>query len=661
MSGADASSALFKQALAGTAQALLKHAGPALSLSAYNLLQKGLPYTLEILLSPIAQRGAQGEATAKQLLALLNKQAANNPGFSPPQDYSESIDGLTKLSPNLVSILSAFFPENDVASNKEVSSVFKEMSAELLSLQGLVQGQVSANLSGVPRKIPSDIANKLVKDFEKRIGKIRGILGRLKSLMDKVKAPRLNMAFDLMEAELISQELRVRVVCAIGFALPGLIYNVVQTVFGDKGEELPSTKSIGNEVHTVLQQKYRNWLPKVPEPTPVEEKYIVQDNRVYWTQTNSEELSKLAWARKDGTLLALVFARYNEEVFRKYLGKGVIYKEIWSMYREDTLDLIHSSVYEIKPVRSAFAGVLQEFQYRHSFNIANGALQDLKEFNDFRNISSKITNNIKKFTAPFFVFPGEGLMWSNHLGPFNVQDEGKKSPVRVVFPFTVKQLKGLVLYITVTSPNLKILLALVPDLAKKFNDEIQRLAKKYAEQLEQVYVFIENVIMAAIIAVLFVILIEMLLPLLSGEAILIGGAAALRQLLSLVPLGAFSELGLLPDNVPVGVSVDPVQAIINGIQQAAAQLQMSVKDPPHWVGDFLYVQFEPAEGINDSAASSVAYDTGIDMTIATVVFRGLPINSLPLLEYLLKLAHTIAGFALLHGIDKAQNDDKPVV
>jgi|GEM_PF-3732587 len=654
MSEGNKNSPLFKAALEGSAQALLSKAGFENKNKELDMLSKSVPHALEMLLEPILDNGSRGEETAMHLLSMLMKTPETPNSHLQRYSKSESLEAIPQFSLILLELLKAFFNPDDAHDKKaieELNIIFKELNVEILGIQ-----KFSLSLKN---PIPDPIQKKIEEQIKKRFGRMRDILKRLNTLLGRIKAERLKTALMMLENEFEDpKQFFERLAIGFVFSGAGLIADPVVEIFGKSRKEMPSNKKLGNEVHEILQERYRGRLstPTSIITAPVNKKYIkdyiLQDNQVYWSQKNSEELSRLAWKESDGTLIALVFARYDEYFFRKFVGEGFIHKNIYSMYREDTLDLLKSVVYEIKPVRSAFFGVIQELQYRHSFNMAHAAMMDLFESIGNKKFLLKLLPKIKYFSSSNpYVFSGDGMLWSGYLTPFSVEDKNGRY---VAVPFSVTLLPGLLLYILLKSPALERLILLAPPLAEKFRDRIENEANKLAKAVQTVYYGLLATLAAGVFVILFVALGEFLIPLIGIEGVLIGGAEVLRRLISLVPMPALTHLGLAPSPGTRGASAinqtNYAQAVVDSLHEVATKLDLLVEVQPQFVGDKLFIKFKETNR-NDRPESTERDETiYVDLTFSNIVISSFPVKGISLLEYLLNLSNAIASYALIQSI-----------
>jgi len=131
-----------------------------------------------------------------------------------------------------------------------------------------------------------------------------------------------------------------------------------------RGILVPSTKELGQWLHTEWQTDYRGHLWN-------RQHRIVQDGRVFGPgfppdgQQLSRSVIKAKVGLTDADLKVLYMARQARLLAR---GRGSL--------REDLTDLTLASVWELKPISSAVQGVTQEFFYRNCYNIYSAYLDD---------------------------------------------------------------------------------------------------------------------------------------------------------------------------------------------------------------------------------------------------------------------------------------------
>jgi hypothetical protein len=179
---------------------------------------------------------------------------------------------------------------------------------------------------------------------------------------------------DLKDEVLFSLPIRLAVAAVFsagGHLLIGekeLAQDVTQLVRGT-----PSNKSLGQDIHAYYQKRYRTL--RLTD-------LIEQDDFVYGTPIRSTSGIRLATAASNyaatyGELLIMYAARQSlQPIDRALQGAPAVAQMLnWSI-RDDNTNFTDARIFEIKPVRSAFTGVIQEFYYRNAFNLMAAANKD---------------------------------------------------------------------------------------------------------------------------------------------------------------------------------------------------------------------------------------------------------------------------------------------
>jgi hypothetical protein len=289
-----------------------------------------------------------------------------------------------------------------------------------------------------------------------------------------------------------------------------------------------SNTGLGIQVHQVLQQEYR---AAALRRTNV----IVQESTVYLagtgrplsrSYTGNLDLTALYWSR-DVELLKL-----SKQPASSPSRKPA---EVDRGLRDDNLDLTIGSEWEIKPVRGAFLGVIQEFTYRTFFNLFVALLQDMPEI--WAILSVLGPGGLTAVGAPLpptrhHLKPGLAWEWPE-LAAKPIREIGggvTQTPVQTVLLITVDPLPGIVLYLRFDIPAAE--LALV---AKRITDLYQKWAKQKQKEIRVVLVAVTLAIVAVLAIIVVAALVYFAVEAAAAEGIgelvtlLIGLGTALAQ------------------------------------------------------------------------------------------------------------------------------------
>jgi hypothetical protein len=234
-----------------------------------------------------------------------------------------------------------------------------EASADLVTLAAV----------GAPKWTGPDVQRLLRQQLAKWIRNVRALGG----------LPRRSLAVKRqIEAELafrFSVRLGVAAVLSLGgtvlYGTKELADDLKGIVLGEK-----SNRDLGNEVHSRLQLAYR---ARRPFELIEQDDYVYGLGRVSIAAGTRLEVAAREPGRDD--LLALYIARQSLKAIDSVLPNSPIKRTSamvgWSI-RDDNTNLTTARVFEIKPVRAAWLGVVQEMYYRSAFNLWVAVLQDLE-------------------------------------------------------------------------------------------------------------------------------------------------------------------------------------------------------------------------------------------------------------------------------------------
>jgi hypothetical protein len=243
---------------------------------------------------------------------------------------------------------------------------------------------------------------------------------------------------------------------------------------------------------------------------------------VYW-RLRTQPLERAA--DTDRTLAALWTARDRYLVTARKILRGTatpLARELENGLRDDSLDLSRGALYEIKPIRSAALGVVQEFTYRTFFNFYSALLQDLEIGRPGR---AYPTDARTAFIQPH-AHAGTKVLWPE-LQANGARTIGRQT-ILVVF---IDRLPGLVFYLRFDIPVVT-LGALAALIRKLLNELADRLKKGFDLVIEGLIVALVVVVALVIVLALVILTLEIgagLLALLGGALVELGPAlAALR-------------------------------------------------------------------------------------------------------------------------------------
>jgi hypothetical protein len=493
---------------------------------------------------------------------------------------------------------------------------------------------------------PPEIVTRVVNEIAKRAAKLKKILNRLDKLFGRLSAPRFRLALKLLEAELIGSA-PDRAVIAAMLSVPGIAIDLGAGA-SSAAKETPSSMSLGTEVHEHLQREYRSYClsPRFVglRAKPFVRGAVVQDGTVYYHAMLGVPLRNAARSLRDASLYALLFARLPETVVQQFIGNQRM-DHVWSMYREDTVDMRCCQVWEIKPLRSAAIGVYQELQYRHAFNLVNAALLDISDLVTSGSARGAVRKRGQFLKGMYFsvqtpLIAGLDTNWIPMKRAFVV---GRKQgrPLLAV-PLTVPQLPGLLLYVLLQVPTV-VLVALSALLARTIADQLEKLVRDCARFVEQVLRALAEAALGALLALAMFVVAVMF-----WEALAAGGA--LEALAALARLAARFAPALGTSVMPANLSRSDLTAgtASGGSTPASASLPKALFDlaqreklkllaPPSVVGDEVVVQLAPVEQVSGPRVPV------IDIAVGHVRVRGLPASARPIVDALAQIGVAIGA------------------
>lgn len=270
----------------------------------------------------------------------------------------------------------------------------------------------------------------------------------------------------------------------------------------------PSNRALGQQVHQTLQTEFRSAPTRFPH-------LIVQEGKAYYSGRALPLLRAAVRSAVDGSLWALWLAR---SVSLVSASSAALAQD--AELRDDNIDFNESSLWEIKPIRGAAPGVLQEFVYRSTYNLYVAVLKDFPGAAGTLALVAGHALASLLFTC-HRLFGGMEVAWPE-LATNRIRAVKTATGQFVIVVYQVDPLPGLVLYLVVDLPVAsialfaKVLASLLNDLAKKLQQAMRALAEAVAVALMFVvaalalFALIPSLVAAGVEAVAF------LAPLLAG-------------------------------------------------------------------------------------------------------------------------------------------------
>lgn len=350
-----------------------------------------------------------------------------------------------------------------------------EMSAEVTTFAAI----------GAPRWTNGDAQRLLREQLQKWIRNLRALGG----------LPKRTLAV----AQEIDAELKFRFSVRLGVAAVlsaggAVLYGTNEMVDDVKDLVLAtgSNAGLGIAVHSRLQRDYR-----ARRAFDV----IEQDDRVFGLGQSSlfigTPLKEATSQSGRDDLLALYIARQSLKVIEGPLPESTPISRLaqmagWSM-RDDNMNLTEARIFEIKPVRGAWLGVIQEMYYRCAFNMWIAVFQDLEAI---RGALGKIAGrNISKLNISCeTLYAGSGGDWPEvNTSRGGVLTVDARSSSYTVMVTTVDVLPGLVLYW-----NFELPAAALKLLYDTLRDLFNQLAKRIRRWVVEVYTWVIALVLATV-------------------------------------------------------------------------------------------------------------------------------------------------------------------
>jgi hypothetical protein len=515
-------------------------------------------------------------------------------------------------------------------------------------------------------KTPLDTRiDRAIGELRKRIGKQLDQFDKLITrYLDKSTMPRTGRVAVALGAE--HQTLHRRLAIATVFGAGGVAIDLANRfaqvgradgVLAEEWErvkrffrgDIGSDKDLGNDVQRRLQKGYRQQhLRKIRKPVgpPFQ---LLQEKRLYADGLREQSVTLAAGAQigADGSLRALHYARQPSRALAFALSDA-----FENEFREDCLDLRRTELWEIKPIRSSALGVIQEFHYRGSFNLVNAMLQDLAALpadSSLRTIAQKMgILHEGPFSCPQGAHAGTSNTWDKGgikrpwVDRSRKDRRGQVMP-RAVFVVTVPdQLPGLVIYVIFIVRG-EIGAALLAAIAAV----IERLLRRYAQDLEKLVRDIERGVTVVVGLVLAAAIVYFLLLLaLEAIAALSGAAAALAALLT-------EALAALRIAVPVPTQGEAETLVRTLATAAFGPLKDGTLPHAALLSDRLLIEYPETTLDGDIGASDVLISGLIEL-------KRMPASRFAAVSALLGICVTIAFGALAAGVSEHPFPGEPI-
>jgi hypothetical protein len=451
-----------------------------------------------------------------------------------------------------------------------------EMSADMTAVAAI----------GAPKWTNGDAQRILKEQIQKWIKNIRALGG--------LPTRTLAVAKEIEDELMFRFSVRLGVAAVIsagGAALYGS-----KEMMGDVEDLVlasPSGMGLGTAVHSRLQRDYR---------TRRAFDVIEQDDRVYGLGQNAliigTPLKDAAMQPGRDELLALYIARQTLKVLNGPLPEGMTTTSKlariagWSM-RDDNTNITEARIFEIKPVRGAWLGVVQEMYYRSAFNLWVAIFQDLDSLKAaIKKLTGKDIKNL--LFAIEHLYAGTPADWpevnTSRGGALSVYARGTDYTIMVTM---VDVLPGLVLYWNFDLP-----VAAVKLMYDTLRDLFNKLANKVRRWVIEVYTWIIAIVIAAAAVLLLV------------EAGVVGVIeaviAALSRLGPIAPpvLEGIRQFSLALTAAGTAWTVTPAADAIGGLY--ALRLVPKGDLPPNTMLVGMQIGFLKVEGIPVDAAKHLA-------------------------------------------------------
>ncbi|MFD9463131.1 hypothetical protein [Streptomyces sp. NPDC060027] len=381
---------------------------------------------------------------------------------------------------------------------------------------------------------------------------------------------------------------------------------------------LPSASKAGMEVHERLQAEYRRTRPT---------RLIVQESIVY--RSGKGTSLKRAY-KNDDTLMALWWARDSYLLkTRKALRKSPIPSVDESSLRDDNLDLGipplpgSGTIWEIKPIRGAPAGVVQEFAYRTLFNMAVAILKDLPRFHAVLRAPRR---------KPVY-FSCEHVEMGTLAGWPEVAHEvlvlsrsAAEGGARTILVTMVSALPGLVLYVRFDLPAY-LVAALAREVAKALDKASKELEGKVRTALAWAAV-VATVCVAVLAAFAAVYAAALAAEAAAVEALLAAGAGVLARLGAQLPQ-----------------ILESLRRVVDQVTPLVQEFGLTMEPARDPAAGTLRLRFRARDGVTPDQLPTT------DATVGPLHFENCPLTVLASLEDALAVAQSLACIALYRTID----------
>ncbi len=376
---------------------------------------------------------------------------------------------------------------------------------------------------------------------------------------------------------------------------------------------------MGTEVHEVLQEEYRSSPARALN-------VIVQESTVY-TRGTGQRLEQVAL--QDANLAALYLARdvYLLRI-RQALSKNPsgLAEEVRNALRDDNLDLTMGAIWEIKPIRGAALGVVQEFTYRSFFNFYAALVQDVPSLRQILR-PGKVS-----WATRDHVLPGTTALWGEVVAKPARHIRGRvgRYPTMSVLLVTVDPLPGIVLYIRLDMP-----VALVYLLAAFFNHVLNEIAKRAKQAAE---IAMTAIAFAVIVVVALVVAAAIIFAIVEAAEVIVAVLAELVMTLGPILAG----LGVLWPRIQ-----EIVQELIEAIAPLRQAFGLSVVGVNDSADGRICLRFSVKDGTPDDAVPRAS------ATFGWLRLENAPVQLLVALPGVLSIANVIASALVRKRLDDA--------
>lgn len=410
--------------------------------------------------------------------------------------------------------------------SRALSKALQDLGAQGSSILGLhddlslMTADVMQTLAVAgPGWTSSGAQKSIIKQLNKWIGRIKGWGGIAK----KTSAVADEIAFELQ----FRYPVRLAVASVLSVGAHLLVgENELENDIKELTRGRPSSTGLGADIHRRYQKDYR-------QARLVD--LIEQDDLVYGLGIQSfqgRKLGDVAFSSSHLELAGMYVARQSLKPIDLALSGAPPAEKMlnWSM-RDDNANFTDECLFEIKPVRGAWLGVVQEMYYRSSFNMWMAIFQD---FSSLPVALAKIfgTSAASQHIMCEKLRPGVAADWPEaNAARRGVQRFVKNGRVFAVMGASVDALPGLLLYWIFDIP-----IAALKLIYDTLRDTFNKLANKVQAIVIEVYTWVTAIAIATVAVLLLVAAVA------SGAAEISALVAALARLGIALPAAVASGL-----------------------------------------------------------------------------------------------------------------------